>query len=500
MYPAYIHTQATARNIDRAAIETYQIPSLILMEHAAMQASKIIQTLIHTDESICIICGPGNNGADGLAIARILYRTYTKLHVVICDIKKMSEEEKVQFQILKNLKIDYSTEMPIQPYDTYIDCIFGNGLSRDITGSYKTLIQSINSYQKKVISIDMPSGIDATMGNVLGCAIHANYTISLDCYKQGQWINEGKSHCGKLFLVDIGIPPILHEKCMDTVQILTKNDIHIPERSIYGHKSTFGKALMIGGSQNMHGAIHMASLSAYKSGIGTLTLMIPSCISNILAIKSDFYMLLQSPCRNGVFSSKALEILKQKIHSYSIISIGNGMQKNAVTQSMVQFLLKSDKPLIIDADAIYAVGKNKDLLKRKAPTILTPHIKEMSDLTNIEVSTILSNPFEITRDFSKEYPNCVLILKSSQTYIGHQGKIYVLNAPNPALAKGGSGDILCGIVTAIYGQCKNALQAALCATYIHATAAKLDLDSASYMPEDIINNIPSAIRELRTKS
>lgn len=500
MYPSYIHTQATARNIDRAAIETYQIPSLILMEHAAIQANQIIKTLVDVDESICIICGPGNNGADGLAIARLLYTTYTNLHVVICDKKKMSEEEKIQFQILKNLKIDYSTDMSIEPYDVYIDCIFGNGLSRDITGSYKTIIQSINSYHKKVISIDMPSGIDATMGNVLGCAIHADYTISLDCYKQGQWINEGKTHCGKLFLVDIGIPRILHEKCMDSTKILTQEEIHIPQRSVQGHKSTFGKALMIGGSQNMHGAIHMASLSAYKSGIGTLTLMVPSCISNILAIKSDFYMLLQGPCRNGVFSTKALDLLKQNMDAYSVISIGNGMQKNAVTQSFVQYLLKSNKPLIIDADAIESVGKNKDLLKREAPTILTPHIKEMSDLTNIEVSTILSNPFEVARDFSKEYPNCVLILKSSQTFIANQGKIYVLNAPNSGLAKGGSGDILCGIVTAMYGQCKNAWQAALCATYIHSQAAKLDLDTACFMPEDIINNIPNAIRELRSIS
>ena len=242
----------------------------------------------------------------------------------------------------------------------------------------------------------------------------------------------------------------------------------------------------------------MASLSAYKSGIGTLTLMVPECISNILAIKSDFYMLLQCSDRNGTFSSKAIEVLKQNMNNYSILSIGNGMQKNNVTISLVEQVLKSDKKVVLDADALWAAQKNMDLLKRNETTILTPHIKEMSDLTGINITTILSNPFEIARDFSKEYPSCVLILKSSQTYIAHQGNVYVLDAQNAGLAKGGSGDILCGIVVAMLGQCKDPMQAALCATYLHSQSAKLDIDLASFMPEDIINNIPNTIKRLRS--
>lgn len=498
MYPAYIHTQMSARNIDHAAINTYKIPSLILMEHAAIKSAEIIQQIILHNQSICIVCGPGNNGADGLAIARILQPNYTNLYVVVPETKKMTDEEKIQFQILQNLHIPYGQDLPKRKFDFYIDCIFGNGLSRDVTGLYKTMIQAINSSHSQIISIDIPSGIDSTMGNILGCAIHANYTISLDCYKQGQWINEGPTHCGKLFLVDIGIPTSLHQKYMDFTKVLSIEDIQIPKRPVNAHKSNFGKGLMIGGSYNMHGAIHMASLSAYKSGIGTLTLMVPECISNVLAIKSDFYMLLQCPDRNGTFTSKSLEILKQNIENYTIISIGNGMKKNNVTTALVEQVLKSDKKVVLDADAIWAAGKHLDLLKREAPTILTPHIKEMSDLTNMSVSTILSNPFEVARDFSKEYPNCVLILKSSQTIIAHHGYLFVLDAQNPGLAKGGSGDILCGIVTAMLAQCQDSLQAALCAVYIHSKSANLDIDSASFMPDDIINNIPNTLKKLRS--
>lgn len=498
MYPAYIHTQTTARNIDQAAIKTYQIPSLILMEHAAIKSAEIIKNIIKPTQSICILCGPGNNGADGLAIARNLYNQYPNMHIVVPEMKTMSEDEKIQFQMIQKLNIPYSKNLPNETYDFYIDCLFGNGLTRDITGFYKTIIQAVNSLHKQVISIDMPSGIDATMGNILGCAIHANHTISIDCYKQGQWLNDGRKHCGKLYLIDIGIPPILHEKCMDKTKILCLEDIHIPSRPSNAHKSTFGKALMIGGSHNMHGAIHMASLSAYKSGIGTITLMVPECISNVLAVKSDFYMLLQCPDHNGIFSSKALDILKQNISNYTILSIGNGMQKNNVTIALVEQALKSDKKIVLDADAIWAAGKNINLLKREAITILTPHIKEMSDLTGIHITTILANPFEVARDFSKEYKKCVLILKSSQTFIAYQGSVFVLDAQNAGLAKGGSGDILCGIVVAMLGQTKDPLQAALCAAYIHSQSAKLDIDSACFMPEDIINNIPNVLKKLRS--
>ena len=226
--------------------------------------------------------------------------------------------------------------------------------------------------------------------------------------------------------------------------------------------------------------------------------MVPECISNVLAVKSDFYMLLQCPDHNGIFSSKALDILKQNISNYTILSIGNGMQKNNVTIALVEQALKSDKKIVLDADAIWAAGKNINLLKREAITILTPHIKEMSDLTGIHITTILANPFEVARDFSKEYKKCVLILKSSQTFIAYQGSVFVLDAPNAGLAKGGSGDILCGIVVAMLGQTKDPLQAALCAAYIHSQSAKLDIDSACFMPEDIINNIPNVLKKLRS--
>lgn len=497
MHTSYVHTAKTARNIDLAAIQSYKIPSLLLIEHAAMKSVEIIKTYVKKEEKICILCGPGNNGADGLAIARLLSQQKFNTTICIPEVNKMSEDEKTEFEIVKNLKIPFYEKINYEEYDVYIDCLFGNGLSRNISGIYEEIINSINAESKLTISIDMPSGIDATSGKICGCAIQADYTISLDCYKQGQWLNEGFNHCGKLSLVDIGIPQELHTKCVDSTKVISEDIIQIPERKANSHKGTFGKALMIGGSQNMHGAIHMAASAAYHSGIGTLTLMVPECISDILAIKDDFYMLLRAPSHDGCFDRKALDLLKSSINSYTIISIGNGMQKNHVSDQLIQQVLKSDKTVILDADCFGLLNKNIHLLKRQATTVLTPHIKEMSDLTGISISEILENPIECARNFSKDYQNCVLILKSSITYIAYNKEVYVLNGQNPALAKGGSGDILCGIMTAMQGQCHDPLQAALSACYIHSQSAILDQDSASVMPNDIISNIGDTIKKIR---
>lgn len=497
MYPAYIHTAKTARNIDTAAIQTYKIPSLVLMEHAAIECVNEIEKRFDKKHNFTILCGPGNNGGDGLAIARLLHQKGYSVFIYVVKENSMSKDEKIQFEIIKNLNIPYAQEIPNTFGDIIIDAIFGNGLSRDITGDLKEWIQKANQSKKTIISIDVPSGIDATTGEIKGIAIQSNLNISLDCYKAGTWLNSGKQHIRENILVDISIPRCLHTRCVDPTQVVQKNLIHLPKRAHTAHKGSFGKALMIGGSKSMHGAIAMAANSCYRSGIGTLTLMVPESIGDILAFKADYYMLLRSPEHNGVFSSKALDLLKQNCQNYSLITIGNGMQQNQITIQMVDYLLQTSKPLILDADAIWACGQCLDHLNRDYLTILTPHIKEMTYLTNQTIEEILKNPIESARSFTKQYKNCILVLKSSCTYIAYHNEVYVLEGNNPALAKGGSGDILCGIMTAMLGQAKNGLQAALCATYIHQKSALLNKDSASVLPNDIIDHIPQTIKEMR---
>ena len=501
----YIHSAQTAQAIDACAQDTLHIPSLILMEHAAIECVKQIKKLVSSDRSIFILCGPGNNGGDGLAIARLLYLDHYNVACYCPKKQYMSKAESVQFDIIQSLNIPFTHSYldaieKMKMSNVLVDALFGVGLSRSIEGNYKTLVESCNTLDCLTISIDMPSGIHATKGTMLGCNIYADYTISLDCYKVGQWIQYGVCACGKLSCVDIGIPSILHERVLDPIVILNHELVQsmFPIRYDSYHKGMFGKALMIGGSASMPGAISMAAKACYHSGVGTLTLMVPNCIADLMAMKMDVAMLLRANSHNNeTFDCSSISLLKSSIEKYSHVSIGNGMQKNSVTDALVDCILHSHLPAIIDADAIQSVGKHLDWLHREDPVILTPHIKEMSDLTQISIDSILSQPFDCVKNFCLEYPNCVVVLKSDQTLIGYQHQIYVLNAPNHALAKGGSGDLLCGIITGLYGQCQDAFTAAICGVYLHSLAAQTHLDGATFQPDDLIDHLNAAFQKLR---
>ncbi|MDO4467944.1 MAG: NAD(P)H-hydrate dehydratase [Bacillota bacterium] len=485
---------SNARRIDYQAIQEIGIPSLVLMEHAAYQSANIIKKYISQNDSICVVCGPGNNGADGLAIARLLQQDNYCVQVLLCT-NHLSEDEQIQLDIVKKLNVPFCEN--IQNVNVIIDCIFGNGLNREIKDPYFSLIEQINMSNAKVFSIDVPSGLDASNGQSLGICIKADYTVALDCFKIGHFCTNGLYHCGIIHPVHIGIPYQLHSE--DSCKMITSSLVSnlLPDRNPYSHKGTFGKALMIGGSQAMHGAITMAAKAAYQSGIGTLTLMIPDSIGDIMAQKFDFAMNLRAPSEEGYFGSGAVDSLKIHLNDYNVISVGNGMGQRDISTHLVIEVLKSDIPVILDADAFWAIRHHTSLLHRNADTILTPHVKELSRILNLSVKEIGENPIAACKQFCLEFPNCTLILKSSVSVIGKENQQFVLFNPNSRLSKGGSGDILCGILMGIFGQSRNALESAIVASYIHNQTANCDKDAACFLPEDSLNNIELAFKNLR---
>lgn len=495
-----ICTAAQARLADKTAIHEHKIPSLILMEHAALGCTKIIQKHLQPGDQILILCGPGNNGGDGLAIARLLQRPCI---VYAPKASSMSNDERIQWAMLeKNEQVHFSsfeeTLSLMQNADMVIDALFGNGLSRNIEDNYKTLIDAVNASNAFVISIDINSGLDATTGKILNTCIISDLTICLDCIKTGQLINDGKKVCSKLECLSIGIPQTIHAS-LKTAILLDSEEAKqlLPRRSNDGHKGTFGKALMIGGSYAMHGAITMAARACYQSGIGTLTCFVPNCIHDILAQKMEFAMLKNGDDIDGYFSKDAAQKLSNEIGKYDIVTIGNGMGQLESTKAMVQKALQLSTCTLFDADACWAIREHPELLRQDFSIILTPHIKEMTYLCHRNLSEILQDPFGTVQEFCTSYPNCTLVLKSDITLIGHKDQMYVLHQPNSALAKGGSGDILCGIIAGLYGQCRNAFQAAVIGTYIHSCCAKQKKDPACFMPEDLIHQIPSVFQSLR---
>ncbi|MCF0106350.1 MAG: NAD(P)H-hydrate dehydratase [Holdemanella sp.] len=500
----YIHTAKDARMADFETIHTHGIPSLILMEHAAIESVKIIEKHLTDHSRICIVCGPGNNGGDGLAIARLLAQKNKMSNVLIPSIDKMSADEKKQYEMVKNYDLFITEDMndikkDIQYSDIIIDCIFGNGLARDITGKYEELIQWINDSKATVFAIDIPSGIHATTGKKMHCAICADYTIALDCFKLGHFQNDGLEYCGKLECVDIGILKSVHKQIDHPVYFINEqlSKELLPVRSNLSHKGTFKKGLLIGGSQSMHGALTLAANACYRSGIGTLTLMVPDCIGDILASKMDFAMQLRKSSKDGFFDRPDQEALFNEINSFQFIAIGNGIGRNQASIDYVETVLKTDKPVLIDADGLWALGNNTNLLHRKAPVILTPHVKEMSFLCKESVKDILEHPYESAFNFVSQYPDVTIILKSSTSFIVSRKESFILHRPNSALAKGGSGDILCGITMGMCGQTNDYIKACAISAYIHSECATIKKDPASLMPDECVEQISTVLESLR---
>lgn len=503
-----IDTQSM-RMLDQRTIHDYGVSSKELMKRAAMGIKEQLDAYKALDESILIICGPGNNGGDGFALAVLLHEAhYSHVHL-LCDVAltSMSEDELFYARQALHAQIPlydtlHDAKELMAHHSIVVDALFGTGLSRAITGRYETLIQEINASKACVISADMPSGVDSDTGCVKGCAVRADYTITFACLKKGQLLYPGSMLCGRLIVKDIGIPETaFHDVCY--ADVLSDRTIkeYLPKRNAHSHKGTYGKVLLVGGSRAMHGALTLCARGMLRSGVGTLTLFIPSSITEIQAYKMEECMLISAPDHEGYFAMEAVELLKERMHDFDMIVIGNGMGRCEAGNELVKTVLKSDLPCVLDGDALFACADHMELLKhRKSQTILTPHPKEMSYLTGRAVKEITSDSFHSAQCFINEYPEVVLVEKDQYTIIADKNRMSVNMAGNNALAKGGSGDVLCGIISALFAQGHDAYKAACCGVYVHASCgdelAKRE-DANSILPSDLIQELSSIYRRLR---
>lgn len=490
----------TMRKMDTEAIHEYGIPGILLMEHAAMAVMDYIREHVARDSCIMILCGPGNNGGDGFALARLLVEEeYTQVRIH-CSVPydRMSHDEAVYARIAESYGIEIMKTQDMElikpaldAADVVVDALFGTGLSRNIEGFYDVLILYLNLLNKRVISIDIASGVHGDTGCIMNCAVQSDVTITFECLKRGQLLYPGSSYCGDILVKKITLPKAVKAKIEQSIHLLDEEIVRrfLPKREAHSHKGSYGKVMMVGGSSYMHGAITLAAKAALLSGTGTLTLFLPDCISDIISMKLEESMLLLAPSMNGSFSMISVDLLKRNLDAYDLITIGNGMGRGEVTQAMVRTVLESDRPCVLDGDALYEAGKLRELLHRPAITILTPHPKEMSYLCGCSVKEVVKGPVQCAMEFVNSFENVVLVLKDQHTIICSKDVMYMNTAGNHALAKGGSGDVLCGILTGLYAQGKDALQAAAAAVYVHACAADEllhTMDAYSIQPSDLI--------------
>ena len=499
------------RMLDKKA-EDFGLTSEILMENAGNAAFYTIEKEMTgvKDKRFVLFAGTGNNGGDGFVVARKLASSGAIVSVFL-----IGEEGKLKGVALKNYKrlngfpvekynikfFDRITEMSVFRCDAIIDAVFGIGISREIKGIYKEIIQGINISGKPVFSIDIPSGINGDTGEIMGIAVKANYTITFGLPKRGSFIYPGADYTGKLYVSHISYPPSLYDSEVIKVQI--NIPIELPKRGNDTYKGSFGKALFISGGKNYLGAPYFASMAFLKSGGGLSYLATPKNIAPFIASKaSEIVVLPGEETKENTLSENNTNIILEFVKKADIVSIGSGITLNEETQNLARKLIeKIDKPLLIDGDGITALSKDLNiLLNRKNKTIITPHLGEFSRLIHKTIKEIKENKIALAQKFAMEF-NSILVLKGAFTLISFpDGRVMINTSGNPGMATAGSGDVLTGTIAAMYGIGLSPEAAARTGVFLHGLSGDIKAKESGndgITASDILNTLPVAVAIFR---
>ena len=488
-----IFTSQQVQELDKYTIENEPIKSTDLMERAASNVfESILSACPNKTQRFCIVVGPGNNGGDGLVVARLLHNKGFAVAVYFCDFtRNISADCKInieRFIALKNANytpIKLANEIVIEDNDIIIDAVFGSGLSRSISGNFAEIIDLINNSQNQVFSIDIPSGLFGENNNDNnGAIIKANRTYALEFPSLVLMFPENNMYVGDIEIIKIGISERAKEIAKTNYQLITKDKIqaNFRKRKRMDHKGVFGHALLIAGSSGMVGAAVLAAKACVRSGVGLVTARIPKTLSDIMQISVPELMLDTDE------KSKDLE-------KYNAIGIGPGIGTDlGGSKLLLQLLANNDKPIVIDADALNILAKEKGFLELLNPnTILTPHPKEFERLFGK-----FNNSYDkimLMQKISRKY-GIVIVLKGGYTCISTpDGQVYFNIYGNPGMATGGSGDVLTGIILALLAQNYTSSLSAIIGVHIHAIAgdiAKSTLGETSLVASDIISNLGEA--------
>ncbi len=463
----YILDAEQMRKIDAFTSDSVGVPSEVLMERAALVCAEEIRASGFDTSKILIVCGNGNNGADGLALARIINRFYKPEVFVTDSYGNLRGLVKKQYDSAARSRVRFINEPVFSDYTLIVDAIFGTGLSRNVEGRLAEIIKGINNSGAKVIAVDMPSGVDASSGKVLGCATRADITVSFAYTKLGQVLFPGAEHCGILKVRDIGIYTDLCDGFKPAAYTYTERDLAlIPARKRYSNKGTYGRVLVIAGSADMSGAAILAARAAYKSGAGLVEVFTHDKIKAV--IQGALPEAIVSSYSDG---SVDFSKLHASVSSAAAIVIGPGLSKSDVAKKLLRYTLESATvPTVVDADALNIISEDKALLPYLKGKIITPHLGEMSRLARKNVADIADSIVDTATSFAKDN-SCVCVLKDTRTVVSVGfSPVFINTAGNSGMAKGGSGDTLAGIIASLAAQGVESPDAARLGVFLHAYA------------------------------
>jgi len=518
------------RKVDQLAIDA-GFPDLLLMETAgrgvALKAVEVMKQ--KPGRNILIIAGKGNNGGDGLVAARYLqdFGFNTKV-ILLTGAENLSGSPLINYRLcqLKSIKIispDSTVQIPeiekmISRADLLIDAMLGTGISGSVREPVTSIIELMNNSGKTILAVDIPSGISGETGKVLGKAVYADYTVTMAYPKTGLLVYPGRDYSGEIEIVDLGVPEEYALKVKPGCFTLTSEEAAalLPGRQGTGHKGTFGKVGIIGGSPGMSGAPSLTGLATLRTGAGLVKVAVPGKIQSVVAsfspelitcslkelsLNGAYKQDHEYEARNGTeYYNDNLIGLDDLIEQFNVLAAGPGLgQRKIITDIIYRLLREFQGPLVLDADGLNAIKSLNVLKDRKEPLIITPHPGEMARLLGATINEIQEKRIEIARNFSTEY-GLYLVLKGASTIIAlPDGRIYINLTGNEGMATAGSGDVLTGIITGLLAQGVKAEEAAILGPYLHGLAGNLareEKSSFSLIAGDLITYLDAAFNRL----
>lgn len=522
-----ILTSEESRSFDAYLIKEVGIPPLVLMENAARGVLDSIQDLLEEldDKSVAIFCGKGNNGGDGLAIARLLDEEGVDVHVFLLGKPtELSKETATQLSILKNF-IDKEKlhQYPLKDshflhhirLGIFVDALLGTGSTGALKGKYKEAVLDINAlalhYGAKIIAIDIPTGLDSDTGEIAttqdgeAVVVHADRTITMGALKRGLFQQHGPDVVGELTVAPLGGPISAWKEFSENhTWLMEEDDLHglFPKRKAVTSKFDYGHVLSICGSYGMTGAAILGAKAALRSGAGLVSVATPesqrAIVANGLPEAMTFGVHEDS---KGLPTSDAFDQITHLLEKASVILYGSGILLTEETKRLtLRSLQETEHPLVLDAGGVIGLAKHHDVLKkRKALTVITPHVGEFAQFLGLKREQVESNKIELARETAAKLGITIVLKGAPSVVASPDGDVFVNPTGNPGMATAGVGDVLGGMITGLMGQTDDVLSACIYAIYTHGRAADIaaeKLSQRSLIASDIIDSLPEVFQSL----
>lgn len=484
-----VYTTSQVRKLDRIAIEQFGIAGYLLMTRAAQATFDHINRKWPEIRSVCVVCGSGNNAGDGYVFARLAHEAGWQVNVLtLINTQKLSGDAQtayLDYLSTDNEVITYEPGQSLPDCELIIDALLGTGLKRDVSGVFQSAIEQINQHPAYVMSMDIPSGLQADTGQTCGCAVFADLTVTFIAMKQGLLTGQAREYTGELQLADLDIPNQIFAQITTNQHIITHDDLKaaLKPRQRTAHKGNHGHSLLIGGTEGMSGAIQLAGTAALRSGSGLVSIATHPSHAAWLNLHRPELM---------VHAVESVQQLRPLLDKKTVLGIGPGLGKDLWAQQLLLLALDAELPLMIDADALNLLA---DMNHKYDHWVLTPHPAEAARLLVCSTADIEADRVKAVRTLQQRFGG-VCVLKGAGTLIASKYGVAYCTAGNPGMATGGTGDVLTGIITALIAQGLDNITAAQMGVQVHATAADqaaIQQGERGLLASDIIDQLQSRV-------